>query len=543
LSVGQACDCIRQAALGLSHAYERGLRHHDLKPANLLLSETHGSLSAGLVKIRNLGLTVIRQPTKHTRLDVKSGRQPTAVSAADYMAPERVASGESGDIRAEIYSLGCSLYYLLAGQVPFPGGTVADKHRAHEEKEPTPIEHLRDDVPPPVAGALRRLMAKQPEERPQAPAQVAAEMAALSTAIATATTPDEVIQRWRQRQLAEQQRWRRRVFAGIAALGVGLTLFLFLLFRTTGDTKPRTVNQVTQPAPLLLANDPALVIQCGRTNAGQQTEVQLPGYGYELQQGDLHDGWGPPTAKSHCWHRGDAVRFVLKVPPATRGKLRMHFVSDNPTRSAQTWINGKEAGPPVANFDGPGKFVELPIQADQTRDGHLTVELRTLAKDAGTAISTVEFVPFVPDGQLPRPAAALLVQCGKGKGRQQDEVILRGYGYKLTRGNPFDDWPASAARPHRWNDKESVQFQLKVPPSKSGTLRLLFVDGSNAGRKQKLLVQGKEVGEFVNFGGAGQWVPVKLTPAQTKTGTVDVAIQNLNRASWAVVSTLEFVPD
>jgi serine/threonine-protein kinase len=135
LPVNQACDFIRQAALGLQHAMQRGLRHHDLKPANLLLSGGTASGkkidSAQQIKIRNLGLTVIRQPTKNTRLGDRS-RASTAFSMADYLAPERIASGGPGDIRAELYSLGCTLYFLLAGQVPFPAASIAEKHRAHQ---------------------------------------------------------------------------------------------------------------------------------------------------------------------------------------------------------------------------------------------------------------------------------------------------------------------------------------------------------------------------------------------------------------------------
>jgi hypothetical protein len=149
----------------------------------------------------------------------------------------------------------------------------------------------------------------------------------------------------------------------------------------------------------------------------------------------------------------------------------------------------------------------------------------------------------VPDGRLPHPGAALADQCGKGGGTRQDEAIWRGFGYKATRATVWDGWPASAPRTHCWVDQEKLEFQVKVPPGTPGLLRLYFLDADNTGRKQRLFVQGKDQGEFAKFAGAGQWAKVKLTPADTKSGTVDVVIQNLNPATFAVVSTIEFVPD
>ena len=162
LPVIQACEFIRQAALGLQLAFQRGLRHHDVKPSNLLLAEARGSeggstastslgvLAWGMVKVRNLGLTVIRQPTKHTRLELGRPRQNTGFCSPDFVAPERVA-GQPGDIRSEVYSLGCTFYFLLTGQVPFPGGTIEEKHRRHCEESPTPVEEHRAAVPAEVA--------------------------------------------------------------------------------------------------------------------------------------------------------------------------------------------------------------------------------------------------------------------------------------------------------------------------------------------------------------------------------------------------------
>src|SRR5262249_48678916 len=121
----QACDFVRQVALGLQHAFQRGLRHYDLTPSNLLLvqgrsttsegsspgmsknaTSAHG-LTWGLIKIRNMGLTVIRQPTKHTRFSVNRISGGAGSNSPDYTAPERSATGQLCDNRSELYSLGC----------------------------------------------------------------------------------------------------------------------------------------------------------------------------------------------------------------------------------------------------------------------------------------------------------------------------------------------------------------------------------------------------------------------------------------------------
>src|SRR5262249_13352791 len=109
LPIPQACDYTRQAALGLQHAFERGLVHRDIKPANLFLS-------GGVVKILDMGLARIeREPGEESTLLTQEG---AVMGTPDYIAPEQALSSHEVDIRADLYSLGCSLYFLLAGHVP-----------------------------------------------------------------------------------------------------------------------------------------------------------------------------------------------------------------------------------------------------------------------------------------------------------------------------------------------------------------------------------------------------------------------------------------
>ena len=167
LPVAQACDYARQAALGLQHAHERGLVHRDIKPSNLLVT-TKGAQ----VKVLDLGLA---------RLDLIGGRAPetqlTEVGAVmgtpDYIAPEQALDTRQADQRADIYSLGCTLYHLLTGQPPFPDGTLAQKLLRHQQTDPAPVESLRADLPAGLALVVRKMMAKHPRDRYQTAGEVA----------------------------------------------------------------------------------------------------------------------------------------------------------------------------------------------------------------------------------------------------------------------------------------------------------------------------------------------------------------------------------
>src|SRR5262249_13199128 len=113
LPAARACEATRQAALGLQHAYLRGMVHRDIKPANLLLSRE------GVVKIVDLGLARLTAPGLDDPEAVKLTRTGELMGTPDYLAPEQITDSRRADIRADIYSLGCTLYQLLTGVPPF----------------------------------------------------------------------------------------------------------------------------------------------------------------------------------------------------------------------------------------------------------------------------------------------------------------------------------------------------------------------------------------------------------------------------------------
>jgi WD40 repeat protein/serine/threonine protein kinase len=169
--VAKACDYIRQALLGLEHAHEKGMVHRDLKPGNLLLSK------GGVVKILDMGLARLSQSVGEQSSGSELTREGSVMGTPDYIAPEQAEESHTVDIRADIYSLGCSLYHLLTGQVPFPGGTLAQKLVKHLHHQAQPAESLRAGLPAGLGQVVRRMMAKKPGERYQTPAEAAAALA------------------------------------------------------------------------------------------------------------------------------------------------------------------------------------------------------------------------------------------------------------------------------------------------------------------------------------------------------------------------------
>jgi len=127
----------------------------------------------GTVKILDLGLALLHQPTELSEAAGVLTRDGRVVGTADYMAPEQWMNAHKVDIRADLYSLGCTFYFLLTGHVPFPGNEPMEKMLKHHLDEPAPVENLRSGVPPKVLAIVRRLLAKKPEQRYQQPLELA----------------------------------------------------------------------------------------------------------------------------------------------------------------------------------------------------------------------------------------------------------------------------------------------------------------------------------------------------------------------------------
>jgi serine/threonine protein kinase len=173
LTPAQAANFIAQAAKGLQHAHEKGMVHRDIKPQNLMMTRKKE------IKILDFGLARLASEQSFDQAQGGDDRplkpgQTTAgmvLGTPDYIAPEQATDARTADIRADIYSLGCTLYYLLTGQPPFPTGSSIEKLNAHLHSAPPPISSKRGDVPAELARILDKMLAKNPQDRYQTPAE------------------------------------------------------------------------------------------------------------------------------------------------------------------------------------------------------------------------------------------------------------------------------------------------------------------------------------------------------------------------------------
>ena len=159
---------IAQAAEGLNHAHQAGLIHRDIKPANLLVDEK------GVVKILDMGLARF---TDDDRASLTVQHDENVLGTADYLSPEQAVNSHNVDGRADLYSLGCTMFYILTGHPPFPEGSLSQRLLAHQTKEPASILVDRPDAPRDLIDICEMLMKKQADHRQQSAAEVAQQLA------------------------------------------------------------------------------------------------------------------------------------------------------------------------------------------------------------------------------------------------------------------------------------------------------------------------------------------------------------------------------
>jgi serine/threonine-protein kinase len=204
LPVSLACEYVRQAALGLQHAHERGLVHRDIKPSNLIQTWTSRPLdpTAGgaadernrklwgthqpLIKILDMGLARVQLAAGLNASTGSLTEKGVLMGTPDYISPEQALNAHKVDIRSDLYSLGATLYFLVTGQPPFPGGTPMEKVIHHRLDEPSPMAKVRPGVAPEVQAIAGKLLAKQPEARYQTPAELASVLSVYLTQMETA---------------------------------------------------------------------------------------------------------------------------------------------------------------------------------------------------------------------------------------------------------------------------------------------------------------------------------------------------------------------
>jgi serine/threonine protein kinase len=219
LSIARACEIVRQAALGLQHAHEQGLVHRDIKPSNLIVTP------GGQVKVLDLGLALLQGGA-----DGDLTRSSQVMGTLDYMAPEQASKGRCVDARADLYSLGCTLYKLLCGDAPFADSsldTPLRKMMAHAQEPHPPLRSRRPEVPQALAAVVDRLMAKDPNRRFASAAEVAGALLPFTSGETgnAATLPVRCPQQHEPRpDEAVASPWHRLVVRVLGFIGLAIVL-------------------------------------------------------------------------------------------------------------------------------------------------------------------------------------------------------------------------------------------------------------------------------------------------------------------------------
>lgn len=339
----RACEYARQAALGLQHAHERGMVHRDIKPQNLMLTESPGSQPREVVKILDFGLARFRSESRREGSGTEFG---TLMGSPDYIAPEQARDARQADIRADIYGLGCTLYFLLTGRVPFPAGSTAEKVAAHLEHMATPVTRLRPDVPAGLARVLERMMAKRPADRFRTPAEVAAALAPFCIAeVPPRPTPRKTV-------------FQRRVFWPAAALLLfGLTVagveFGPTVFRFTPNREvsvPETnkpdaevsVKKAVEPVRVADGKGSPEVVKKEETRKDESRETKLPASPGRLTSSRSFEVGKTPLAYSLSLLHYRLVHLELglseeqkaRIPPLPAGVSSLTSTIDEQTLNA-----------------------------------------------------------------------------------------------------------------------------------------------------------------------------------------------------------------
>jgi multidrug efflux system membrane fusion protein len=287
LPPADACSYIRQAALGLQHAHERGMVHRDIKPQNLIVT------SDGQVKILDFGLArFVLETAPAGALLASAGADSaagltqmnnpvepltqagTVMGTPAYIAPEQARDPHTADIRADIYSLGCTLYDLLTGRPPIPEGTNQRMMMGHRSGAQRSLIELPADVPHELAQVVDKMLAQDPAQRYQTPADVAAALSpwAVVGANRERRSPDQETQsaHWQPRTFHAQRSRRRLRLGPTASIAVVFGVLGYLFVPPVQDFAQTVIRVATNKAVLVIdAEDQDLEIDIKRDRRDQ----------------------------------------------------------------------------------------------------------------------------------------------------------------------------------------------------------------------------------------------------------------------------------
>jgi hypothetical protein len=368
LPVAEACDCVRQAALGLQHAHERGMVHRDVKPGNLICC------ADGTVKVLDFGLAALTAERGGGLTDTN-----VVMGTPDYMAPEQAEDPRGADARSDVYGLGCTLHYLLTGRVPYPAPTALLKILAHREQVIPSLRTLRPNVPPELDRVVARLLAKGPEAR----YQTAGEVAAALEPFTRAGRPGE-------KRTGGKRGWLLAavLLAGLAAAGVGV-------YRVQTDRGQLVITTESDDVELVVKQG-GKVVTVTDAKTGKHVTLTLRSGTYELELKGAPEGLKLDIDRVTL-RRGETVlariERVPRAPSAAELPPGPGLIGTLPRRTAAGYLG---------TFSPDGRLIALPGDENQTDMAYVYVHETTTGRLVRKLHVPGEFLSdfaFLPDGK------------------------------------------------------------------------------------------------------------------------------------------------
>ncbi|KLU02119.1 Serine/threonine protein kinase [Rhodopirellula islandica] len=342
IGVADACDLIRQVAVALQYTSDQGFVHRDVKPSNIMLSHS------GEVKLLDLGLARLQEPRHETSGLTGTGQ---AMGTADYIAPEQVTDSRGVDVRADIYSLGCTLFKLLTGQAPFAGpqcATAFAKMTAHVSSPPPVLRDFLPDAPAGLNKFVASMLGKDPTSRPQTPMQVAeklklfvsdANLAGLIARAETASPERAPASHPETKVFPKTQSWRRRTVSLTAAIAAGfLGLFIGLMSGLLIRIKMPDGSIVTVNAPD--GSEVSIVPEVARDLPSEN--IALPAVaGFEEQREEAFLKFAILATEEEMREYGSKYEGLPQDFAATRDGFRWYAADPDADLSSPLHMNGK----------------------------------------------------------------------------------------------------------------------------------------------------------------------------------------------------------
>ncbi|HVW01628.1 MAG TPA: bifunctional serine/threonine-protein kinase/formylglycine-generating enzyme family protein, partial [Planctomycetaceae bacterium] len=351
LPVAEAIDCTLQAARGLAYAHEQGMVHRDIKPSNLLRDDR------GVVKILDLGLARLEEP-QSDRLDLT--HSGAVMGTLDYMSPEQALDTRTAGPASDIYSLGCTLYFLLTGKAPFGGISAMQRLLAHREQPIPNVCEVRTDAPPELQRILARMLAKQAGDRYPTAGELIAELEQLQTQrnAPSSSSPVPALNTTRPKSTRGRTRWL--IGSALALIAGGLAAIIWI-----ETSKGRFVIETADDQATVAVSEAGVKLidlQNNRTYLLKPGSNRLPNGDYEIAVSELPSGVEFETQRFQI-RSGKTVRATARFVGAAQKSEVAQGTGEAPAVVQR--VNPDKPPPKVA-VDDPvaGKPQSLPLPAD-----------------------------------------------------------------------------------------------------------------------------------------------------------------------------------